>query len=62
MVTAVLDQYPDDDPQSESQSNVTNLPLQFDGMPCLASWSQKKSRFQMEAVEIRSEIKQDFLC
>lgn len=61
-MTAVLDQYPADDPQSESQSNVTNLPLQFDGMPFLASWSQKKSRFQMEAVEIHSEIKQDFLC
>lgn len=49
-VTAVLDQHPADDPQSMNQSNVTNLPLQFDGMPCLASCSQKKSRFQIKAV------------
>lgn len=26
-VTAVSDQHPADDPQSENQSNVTNLPL-----------------------------------
>lgn len=49
-VTAVLDQHPADDPQSENQSNVTNLPLKFDGMSCLASWSQKKSRFQIKAM------------
>ena len=48
-VTAGSDQHLADNSQPGNQSNVTNLPLQFDGIPCLISCSQKKSRFPIKA-------------
>lgn len=48
--TPVAEQHLAENPQSENQPHVTNLPLLLDRMPCSASRGQKKRRFQVKAM------------